>query len=132
MALLKSISLLITVLGCRIAFRPPLVNKVSIIHRYYFFQSYILRASSIDDPNKNGTQYYSSDELLLRGSSNIFTVKLPPGLDANLSEKDKQLIKRKESLQSDEKAGKDGKDGKSDLDILKEELRLLIEKMAES
>eukprot|EP01041_Mallomonas_annulata_P000867 gene867-1689_t len=76
------------------------------------------------DSYSNKTYVYSSEDVLLKKTSDSFSVKLPPGIDSSFSEKDLKLISKKENLQANQST-------MSDLDILKEELRIMIEKMAE-
>mmetsp|Transcript_18550 Transcript_18550/g.18630 ORF Transcript_18550/g.18630 Transcript_18550/m.18630 type:complete len:119 (+) Transcript_18550:68-424(+) len=73
----------------------------------------------------NITIQYTDKDLRLKGS-NLFSVKLPSGVTrASFSEKEMKTIAKKESVQANETS-------KSDLEILKEEIRLLVEKMAEN
>lgn len=72
--------------------------------------------------NKAG--YTDEDLYLKRGTSRPeYRVIVPEGYDVSMSEKERATIEKKQEAQQ-------GNSTKSDLDILREEMRALVERMA--
>ena len=104
------------------AFITAVVAHAFLKHKAPNRQAVVVVASvSSIAPDREGNYTYTEEQLLLRGkrgTSAAFAVVLPKGFDASLSQAEKDVADRIEEAKTE---------GKTDLDLLKEELRKTLD-----
>lgn len=97
-----------------------LYNSKRIGHRYAS-SVFTANADIKNVKDANITTGYALDDVRLR--SKHVRVLIPQGMDPNLSKNEQDLIDRKEQIQTQN----DGGPKKSDMDILREELKRMLD-----